>query len=198
MLNRGSVAALTLLLSASVSSAASILWLEFPNGGQVPGYNTYDLYLEVEGTWCCSAMLFELDQGSFYQDPFGDVTMYPPIAPLLSPAVVYDTYVMEGGQPDVSVLGGAGDVGGPAQVIFDASTLNVSWGVLGAQHTSGFFKIARISMTPGAVGTWSLATVGEGTPFTSFSGTVADIVPEPGSLALLTVAAMAWPVSRRK
>ena len=190
MFIRGVVAALALMLSVSVTSAASILWFEYPNAGAVPGYNTYDLYLDMEGTWCCSAMFFELSRGAFYQDPWGDVTMYPPIAPLHSPAVVYDTYVMEGNRPDVSVIAGAGDVGGPAGLIFNESTLNVSWGVLGAQRTSGFFKIARITMTTDAAGTWRLATIGSDTPYTEFSGTVADIFPEPGSLVLFVMCAI--------
>lgn len=188
MLVRGFVVALTLALSASLShAAASILWFEYPNGGVVPGYKTYDLYLNIDGTWCCSAMLFELSRGSFYQDPLGDVKIHAPYLPAISPTVAFDTYVAEGGHLDVGIIGGAGDVGGPAQLIFDEFTLNVSWGVLGGQRTSGFFKIARITMTTDAVGSWRLATIGADTPYTEFSGTVADIVPEPAAVSLLTV-----------
>ena len=199
MFVRGFVVALTLALSASLShAAASILWLEYPGGGAIPGHLTYDLYLDIDGTWCCSAMLFELSQGSFYQDPLGDVKIHAPFLPAISPTVAFDTYVAEGGYQDVGVIGGAGDVGGPPQLIFDETTLNVSWGVLGGQRSSGFFKIARITLTTNAVGTWRLATIGADTPYTEFSGTVADIVPEPGTFAAFASGGVVLACRRRR
>ena len=184
------VSAMLVFVVASVSAAAvEIEWVPVDNRGVIPGYDTYDLYINTDGYWCCSALYFRLDQGSFYQDPFGQNTKLDPVFSAFFPTVEFDTYVAEGDHLDIGVLGGALDVGGEPFLIFDETTLNLSWSSTDGLRSTGRFQILRVSITPDAIGEWRMATIGSNFPNTMFSGTVGDIVPEPSTIMLLLTGA---------
>lgn len=197
MLIRASVVALILACFSGVASAfVDIEWVPVDNHGLIPGYSTYDMYIDTDGTWCCSAMVFELSQGSFYQDPLGGITKPSPALISLVPTVEFDTYVAEGDYLDIIVLPGAGDVGGEPFLIFDETILNLSWAPPGGARSTGRFHLVRVSITSDAEGSWIMGTVGTGIPRIDFAGTVEDLVPEPGTFGLLAVPAVL--IARRR
>ncbi len=176
----------SLPMCLSVEGAINIQWVEVDNSAQLSGYRTYDLYIDSDDPWCCNAMLFELTEGQFYQDTFGGSTAPNPALVAFFPTLEFDTYVTENGL-QVSVAGGAGDVGG-GPLAFNATELDITWVTLFAPTQSvGLIQSARITFSDDAVGTWKLAVAAGDVPHIDFAGTVADIVPEPGSWALITV-----------
>ncbi len=105
------------------------------------------------------------------------------------PELEFDTY-LSAGDSSLRVLGAAGDVGGDA-FQFDEVELDIAWGAIPIPDPlpTGRQYLARLTFSDGATGTWNLAVAGNGSGFSVFSGTIADIVPEPGSLLLLTMGA---------
>lgn len=185
-------------LASASAGAVGIEWVPVDNRGVIPGYDTYDLYIDTDGYWCCSALYFRLDQGSFYQDPFGLNTKLDPVFASFFPTVEFDTYVAEGDHLDLGVLGGALDVGGEPFLIFDEATLNLSWSSLDGLRSTGRFQILRVSITPDARGEWRMATIGGGIPKTTFTGTVEDIVPEPATIMLVLMGVAGSPFRTRR
>lgn len=172
-------------------AAMTVDWLEVDNQGTIPGYRTYDLVVHTEfATFSAAAMLFELTDGTFYQDLIGGTSILNPAFFSIFPTLEYDTYLMDDGEP-VNVLGGGGDVGGNG-LEFSMTELDVSWQAQAypPQH-QGPVRIARITMSADAAGTWDLFVLEFGLVSSGrFSGTVEDIVPEPGSLGLLALAGL--------
>jgi len=204
MIDRCLIAVLSvvLLVSASAPAAVTMEWVEVNNQGAVPGFRTMDLVIDMDGLWCCTAMLVDLTQGSFYQDPAGLITTPFPSMLASNPTVEFDTYVAENDHLDVSVIGGAGDVGGQPQLTFSDTLLDISWSSPPPLRSSGVIKIARITLSNDAQGTWAFATVGQSTNFTSFTGTFngsveTQLLPEPGSVAVLGLSAVVVGLRRR-
>lgn len=192
MIDRSLIAALSVVLwvSTSASAAVTMQWVEVNNQGAVPGFRTMDLVIDMDGLWCCTAMLIELTQGSFYQDPNGLVTTPFPLLIDMFPTVEFDTYVAENDHTDVFVVGGAGDVGGAPELIFNDTVLNISWASPPPLRSEGVIKIARVTLSRNARGTWAFATIGQNTDFTTFTGEFqgsvqTQLLPEPGSVAML-------------
>ena len=187
MFIRGIVTALILTLCVSVSKAdITIEWVEVDNSSVLSGYRTFDLFANTDLGWCCNAMLFPLDTGNFYQHPLGNESVPLPFMVDLFPEIEFDTYLGAGGGPVRTTLQ-AGDVGGDAYQ-FDEVELDVSWAaqVIPVPLPSGRLHMARLTFSDDATGSWRLAiSASEPDGLVEFSGTIADIIPEPASLALM-------------
>jgi PEP-CTERM motif len=185
MLRRIAIAVtVSVCVFGSVADAADIKWVEVDNSALLSGFRTFDLFIRTDEGWCCNAMLFELSKGTFFQDPFGDISAPNPAFFDLVPTLEFDTYLTENGM-GVNILGSAGDVGGDV-LAFSTTELDVSWNTrLRPSQTTGWIQSARITISEDAEGTWDLLIAESNLPASGFSGTVQDIVPEPGTLWLM-------------
>lgn len=191
---RAFISAMVVLVGVSLSPAAiSIEWVGVDNSSVLTGYKTFDLYATTDNGWCCNAMLFPLDTGTFYQHPIGGTSEPLPTFVALFPELEFDTYLGAGGDA-VRTTGQAGDVGGDVYQ-FDETELDVSWAAqtIPVPLPTGRLHMARITFSNDATGSWVLAIAASEQSFAQFSGTIEDIVPEPGTLGMLVfgVAALA-------
>jgi FG-GAP-like repeat len=137
-----------LLLSGTITAE----FVAVDNSSALTGYNTYDLQVTATADWTVGALLLTVTQGTIYQDAFGGPNPQTIVYPGATPAVAFDTGV-GGDAPSISIVGGAGDLGGD-NLQFDETELDVSW--FNSRTTdTGTFSIARITLSDDAVGTWS-------------------------------------------
>lgn len=171
----------------SVPAAVSIDWQEIDNQGLIPGFQTYDLIIETDAPWCCNAMYFRLSEGTFYQDPAGTSVIPNPLLFDFFPTLEFDTYLSEN-ENSVGAPESAWEISGIHTLLFDTSVLNISWVTQTAPtQTTGLIRVARITISEGAVGQWDLLIATSEPPAANFSGTVEDIIPEPGAFCLFSV-----------
>jgi hypothetical protein len=180
------VAGFSALLIGSSTTLASVdlKWVEVNNTSELSGYRTFDLLISADAPWVNNSMLFTLDSGSFYQDPFGETAPPDPVLFSLTPALAFDTYV-QGLGADLVIAGPAITVGGD-ELEFSQTELDIAWTwTLQPVYADQWHSTARITFENSAIGSWAIEVLGPDGGPTIFSGTVADIVPEPGSLGLL-------------
>jgi len=205
MLTRSLAFVSALLLSTTLSTAAmSIEWVPVDNSSAMSGHTTVDLFITTDSGLCCAAMLMELDSGEFfyfdYVSPDGQFSLtaeqdQPPqqsiidlgqTVPEIAP-IEFTTYVTIAGE-QAGLLAG-GDVGGDG-LEFSEQEIDVAW--YSFDYPVGRAHAARITFTDGSTGSWALLTVeGAVVEGDEFSGTLADIVPEPASLTLLAIGSAA-------
>ena len=187
----------------------SIDFVQVDKGALLPGYTTWDITVDFEGQLLSSQILTALTPGSIYQDAAGTNKAPQQLFVGLIPTLAYDTFVamggptLETGAGAYSTTGGAVDLGGNATAVFDANQLNQNWfpdagvSIIGGDD----FLVARLTLSDSAEGSLS---------FTTAAGTAANrvfvfdvpvvggqVVPEPTSLALLSLVGVAL-VGRRR
>ncbi len=167
------------VLEPRVLLSGSVALVEVDNSSALSGYHTYDLQVTTDSDWMSAALLLELTSGTIYQHELGSNTAPNQAVVDVVPALGFDTSV-GGDVSNVSVAGGAGDLGGGA-LQFDDSVLSISWFNASAGDT-GTFAIARITLSDDAVGTWSYYTFsGDATGSgTIESGVLQITAPGPG------------------
>ena len=163
------------------------------NSAALSGFVTNDIQIDYDGQYLGAQMIIELTSGSIYQDPEGNRT--PPDSALFGtfPSLEFDTFLALGsltsdgpfGPP--SVGGGAVDLGGHRLSVFDETAINQAWNPSGVDGLFGGdeFKLARLTLSEDAQGTFQFLAVANGDLFT-FSGQIANgrILPEPNTLLL--------------
>jgi len=143
------------------------------NSAQLTGYITQDLKVDTDNDWTSAAMVLELDEGTIYQDGFGNDVEPNPFLLTYYPSLEFDTYMTGGGTWGVGVLGSGGDAGGHTQE-FSTSRLDASWKSNGSTET-GITTIARITLSDDATGRWRLAAMQDDDEHRyDFSGTIVD------------------------
>jgi hypothetical protein len=155
ILTRTIVAAVSGLLFAGTAWAqvsASLSTVD--NTSQLTGYITQDLSANTVSDWVGAAIVLQLDEGEVYQDGYGNNVEPNGFLAAYYPSLAYDTY-MAGGAMGVGVQGAGGDAGGKA-FQFDTDRLDASWKG-NESGLTGLTKIARVTLTDGATGRWSLA-----------------------------------------
>jgi len=200
------IAVMVLLVgSTNVASAEVLLSFQPVSGPGLPaGYVSQDMVVQTDTDWLGSQLLIELEQGSVFQQPVSQGgSDFPPNPAFFAvfPALEFDTF-LTGGQNDptstpAGIAGGAVDLGGQAAARFgeDTTGIDVAWFTTTLDDI-GLLTTARITLSDDAAGTWkALVAVQSGTGGTNhvFQGPIAagQMVPEPGTLALLALAAAA-------
>ncbi len=210
----------TALLTAATANANTSSWVNVPipagtavnNPNSEPaglttldGYQSWDLTLETTTDWTAALLQVTLTSGSIFQEgegiPFASngVTLGQPnpLGFFTLPSSEFDSYITGGDGTGftAAIAGCAGAVfpcGIPRQ--FDSSGVDITWNSLGAETGDiGIFSIARITLSPDAQGTWSLLfTTSATTAAIGSDGIVVNgaLVPEPASLALLSLGAL--------
>jgi len=130
-------------------------------GDLLPGYITRDLVVTTDSEWWGAELLITLDNGSFYQHPYGGLG--PPESGVIShfPELEFDTY-LTGGTPDDDPGGrtccGAADLGGTPGLgycQFDESEIDVTWYRMQTPLV-GDLMVARLTLSSDASGSWKL------------------------------------------
>ena len=210
MFHRVLVAALAISLSLSVARAdISIEWVPVDNTDALTGYTTVDLIVHTDTGLCCGALLVELQRGEIYYFTFGEPGSFPFVADKYRPPsqafidlsasipellpIAYTSYITINGEP-ISVVGGAGDVGGDG-LAFTDTEVDASW--FSFDYPVGAVHMARLTFSNDSVGAWGFATVGDGSELVEFYGSVGGLIPEPGTLVVFASGGVALSVRRR-
>ena len=132
-------------------------FVEIDNSSALSGYRTFDLIVTSDFDWTGTALLIELTDGSFYQDPFGS-ELDPPSGLLGTfPKLEFDTYVTTYGNT-ASIAGGAGDVGGDG-FRFDTEELDITWYDV-PKNDVGTYSIGRFTLSDNAAGSMRMMVIG--------------------------------------
>lgn len=171
---------------------------------------TFDLMVTTDGNWASAGMRAVLPGSNrFYKNALGGNTRPGPAFLPLFPALEFTTYVTAPGDTGAagapSVLGGfpegsptsLGDAGAPIP-----GTFSMSWGDL-VVDAPGTYEIARLTFPQGILP--NVININDTGPTGNYSNTsqvtpdstteIPDI-PEPGALALVSMAALA--IARRR
>lgn len=154
----------------------------------IPGVVANTIQADGQGVdWLSASIKIDLFGGSVYNDPFFDSNLVQQNLWVFVPEVEFDTWFGIPGDVTNAIPGGGGDVGGgPLNAGGTGNdAVSVSW-FTSSVGFSGSERIANISLTDDAFGSWDLLMLFRGQQL-RFSGLVVDgvILPEPGTLVLL-------------
>ena len=150
------VTLLALTAATAASAQVGVSLTNVNNSAQLTGYVTQDVKADTVNDWTSAAIVLELDAGSIYQDGFGNDAEPNPAFFSYFPSLEFDTY-LAGGPMGVGILGAGGDAGGEAYQ-FDNLGLDASWRS-NSPLDVGLTRIARVTLTDDASGTWRLAVM---------------------------------------
>ena len=197
-----------ILVAAIANVASAALTMEIvevdntPGGDALLGYVTQDLVVTTDSYWLGSQLIVDLDEpGKIYQDPMGNTNPQSPNPAFFPhfPSLEFDTYVSSGVLGEWVSTGGAEDLGGPPEVIFDTDHISIEWWTSDTDDI-GTFPVARVTLHDSADGTWSfLSPTFPAEGYFPVNGPVINghMVPEPAMLALLGVGSLAF-IRRRR
>ena len=145
--------------------------------GAPDGYRTYDFFADVKTSMGPMELLLETtNPGDIYQ-----ISTTPEDA-----AGAFDTYVTIGpgceNPTQTSIHGGAADLGGGANVVFDEQNLNITWSPNpGIKTGHGEFHIARVTLDMDTTASWTLVGLQNGNnDFVTLTGDL-SLLPLPRS-----------------
>ena len=125
------------------------------------------------GDWNSAVLLVELTSGSVYNDPdFDGMTPNALFWPTF-PDTEFDSWVGIPGDGTGSILGAAGDFGDFGPAVIADQKVSVTWFNTDTTDTTPV-RIANISLTDDAVGTWAVLVGFSGEVILSESGYVID------------------------
>jgi hypothetical protein len=138
------------------------------------GYITHDLLFAVVENWLSAELKLDLTRGSLYQDrDGGDTTPHPGLLAERS-TVVYDTYLSGGSaNADVTVFGGAVDLGGSSEFVMTENEIDATW-FSTSKTDARLLQLARLTFSGDAVGTWSMRVSDSIGAVHFVSGTILD------------------------
>jgi hypothetical protein len=152
----------------------------------VPGVVANSLIVDGDGDdWNTAVLLIELTAGSVYNDPNFDSLQQQQSFWGLIPALEFDSWVGIPGDGTGSVIGGAGDLGDPGPAVIADQKVSVTWFNTDLNNTSTV-RIANMSLTSDAVGTWSLIVGFAGGTMNTESGVVMNGILGPTPPLLVT------------
>jgi PEP-CTERM motif len=188
-----------LVIVTSVSGLQAAPSVSFENNvpNTIAGVVSNSILADGAGDdWATAVLRVDLSQGSVYNDPGFDSNAQQSVLWGLVPAVEFDTWVGIPGDSTGGIAGGAGDLGG-GPLTMQGSQVSVTWFNTATTDT-GPIRIANISLTDDAMGTWSYISGFNGNAGATFlqgSGVIINgglsVIPEPASMALLGVASLA-------
>ncbi len=156
------------------------------NDPNVPeGCVACEIIWEGGADWTSAALVIDLTSGSVYQNVYGGDAAPNPALFAVFPELEFDTYVGIIGDGTAGIAGGAGDLGG-GPLSLNAPQISVSWFNTATDDT-GPVRIAMITLTDDARGTWSMLSGGVITQGTL----ILPCIPEPTSLGLLGLGGLA-------
>ncbi len=173
--------------------------------GTPDGYLVNDLLIDFDGRLFGQQMIIELEQGHFYQDPFGGETAPNSALFNVFPALEADTFLTMGG-PTVNSSESTLVVGGSTEFPqsigvkqFDEDRIDIAWapapGVVIEDQLS--FMVARITLSDDAKGRvyYFHNSGGETTLITQdgclSGGNIYMLCPEPTSAMLVALGSVA-------
>jgi|SRR4051812_19909184 hypothetical protein len=176
-------------------------------------YQSYDLMISVSpgDHWAGASIIGTLSHGTFYVPPKSDSDIGLQAAvSQFRPYLTYGTFVSKPGydQTDVSILGNGSGVQGMSAIMPKSNnsrnTIDVAFGDVHAtdRTTDGIQAIARLTMSndflagPATVFTGVLKVTSDPNAPNPYSFTLQ--LPEPGSLAMMSIGVGAIALRRRK
>jgi len=185
MLHRLLLVSAVTCLSASACLAADVSF-SLDTNNTIPGTTASSVWVDGQGQdWLSSVFKLDLTAGEVYNDPDFDAMIPQQSFWSLVPALEWDTWFGEPGEPTNGIAGGAGDLGGgplnASGTGIDA--ISVTWFTTSTTQT-GLTQVANITLSDDAEGTWTMRTSFQSGEVIITQGTVADL-PEPSSLVLL-------------
>ncbi len=179
-------------------------------GPPLNGFVTNDVSIDFSGRFGGAAILLELQSGSIFQDTlFGGDVIRPPTQGAIGfqPSLAFDTFLAQGGPTaetsldDISLIGGAVNLGAEPAIQFDTERLNITFDTAAFRNLfdQTDFLLSRITLSEDAQGTFALyvltdddpSTVGGTDQIETFDVVNGRIVPEPaaGLLGIVILAA---------
>jgi hypothetical protein len=137
------------------------------------------------GDWNVAEVLLELDAGSVYNDPDFDSLQPQQLFWGTFPDLEFDSWVGIPGDPTNAIHSGAGDLGDPGPAVIADQKVSVTWSNTD-QTNLGPVRIANLSLTDDAQGTWTVIVGFSGAVLLSQSGWVVNgvmtLTPPPPPL----------------
>lgn len=188
-------------LTLATSASAGVLGANATNTNTAQGVVNV-LTADTDTDWTQAQLLLNLTSGTLYQDAFGENTSPNSAFFSLAPTLANDTFVSAGDLYDdtPSVAGGALNLGGAVTQTMSTTSIDITWFDTDTSDI-GTSTIAQITASADAQGTFELLVYSAGdSSGTLFEGNVnngvVSVVPEPTSLALLSLGGLL--VARRR
>jgi len=176
--------------TASSAMAATSVW-SVDGTNTVAGVVANALTADGEGDdWTGAVLKVDLTAGSMYNDGGFDSDGTQAALWGFVAGLQWDSAVGIAADGSAGIAGGAGDLGGGAQVVADQA-VSITWFNTAVDNTAAV-QIGNMSATQDAQGTWELITSFAGSQVRT-NGVVENgaFVPEPASLALMGLGGIA-------
>lgn len=168
-----SVAFLVAVLGVVIQPGSACAFEVNPNN-TVPGVVANSLIVNGNGgDWNVAELLLELDAGSVYNDADSDSIMSQQNLWFLSPDLEFDSWIGIPGDLSNSILGPAADLGDNGPVVMADQKISVTWFNTDLTNTASL-RIANVSLSDDAQGTWTVIVGFSGAVLLSESGWVVN------------------------
>ncbi len=155
-----------------LSGATPVCAFEVNPANTIPGTVANSLIVNGDGgDWNTAVLLLELTQGEIYNDPNFDSLVQQQNLWTFVPELEFDSWVGIPGDATGSILGGAGDLGDFGPAVIDDQKASVTWFNTDSTNTTPV-RIANMTLSDDAFGTWSVIVGFSGQVLLSESGFV--------------------------